>query len=257
MKAGLNLFSLRNFVSAGEEVFTETLIKLKNMGYEYMQYSGGPIDADMLARVSKNSGLPFILTHAPMSDIIGDTENLMEKHAKFGCKNIGLGMIPTDIIFDKEKCYDTIDKLNKAGEIMAKNGFKFCYHHHHFEFYKHDGKTVFDYMIENAPYINFTADTYWLQFGGVDILSTLEKIKGRIECVHLKDYQIFANSQEFNGFTPRFAPVGKGNINYPVVIEKMRECGTKYFLVEQDDAPTYPDPLGQVEMSINYLKELK
>ena len=81
MKAGLNLFSLRNFVSAGEEVFTETLIKLKNMGYDYMQYSGGPIDADMLARVSKNSGLPFVLTHAPMSDIIGDTENLMEKHA--------------------------------------------------------------------------------------------------------------------------------------------------------------------------------
>ena len=257
MEVGLNLFSLRNFVTAGEEVFTDTLIKLKDMGYSYMQFSGGPIDADMLVRVSKNSGLPFVLTHAPVNDIIDDTDALMEKHAKFGCKNIGLGMMPMDTLQDFDLAKKIVDKLNIAGEKMAKNGFKFCYHHHHFEFYKFDGETVFDYMINNAPYINFTADTYWLQYGGQDILATLEKLTGRIECVHLKDYKIDLNASGLVGFAPRFASVGKGNIDFPKVIAKMRECGSKYFLVEQDDAPTYPDPLGQVEMSINYLKELK
>ena len=75
MKAGLNLFSIRNFLKT-EEDFLATAIKLKEMGYSYMQFSGAPFDADQIARVSKESGMPVYLTHVPMDRIIGDTEKL-------------------------------------------------------------------------------------------------------------------------------------------------------------------------------------
>ena len=257
MKAGLNLFSIRNFLQSEEE-FLATAIKLKEMGYSYMQFSGAPFDADKIARVSKESGMPVYLTHVPMDRIIGDTEKLMEEHAKFGCKNIGLGMMPIPVIVDADACKQKIEELNKAGELMEKNGFKFFYHHHHFEFLKHDGETVLDYMIKNAPHIHFTADTYWLQYGGVNILSYLEKMKGRIGCVHLKDYQIIREEKDGNSsLNPKFAPVGDGLIDFKAATKKMQEVGAEYYFVEQDNAADLPDPLEQVGRSIRYInKEL-
>lgn len=255
MRAGLNLFSIKNLLDS-EENFLETAYKLKEMGYTYAQFSGMPFDADMIARVSAAAELPIVLTHVPMDRIINDTDALMEEHARFGCKNIGLGMMPIATIVDKDEVRKTIEDLNRAGERMEKNGFKFFYHHHQFEFYRHDGETVFDYILKNAPYINFTLDSYWLQYGGVDICDTVDRLKGRIACVHMKDYMIDVKTvDEKLRLEPRFAPVGDGTIDFKAFVEHARAAGAKYFLVEQDNASKLPDTLGQVERSIRYITE--
>lgn len=253
MKAGLNLYSVRNYLET-EASFLEAASKIKQMGYDYVQYSGGAFDAGIIKRVSEKSGLPVVLTHVPMARILGDVEALMDEHETFGCKNIGLGMMPKSVIADKTLCYETISALDEAGAKMEKRGFKFFYHHHQFEFYRHDGKTVFDYILDNAPHINFTLDTYWLQYGGADVCRSIDKACGRIECLHLKDYAIALKSSESPEFEPTFAPVGDGNIDFAPVIEHARAAGAKYFLVEQDNAANLPDTLGQVERSIRYLK---
>lgn len=253
MQAGLNLYSIRNYLDT-EERFLEAAMALKEMGYSYMQYSGGAFDADRIARVSARSGLPVILTHVPMDRIINDLQALMEEHEKFGCKNIGLGAMPPDAIADEVKCKSMIEQLNRAGETMQQNGFSFFYHHHHFEFFKHGEQTVFDYIIENAPHINFTLDTYWLQYGGVDIGNTIDRLKGRICCVHLKDYMITNAPDKPGAFTPVFAPVGDGNIDFASLIPRMQAAGAQYFLVEQDNAATLPNTMEQVERSIRYIK---
>ena len=255
MKAGLNLFSIRNLLDS-EENFLTTALKLKEMGYSYAQFSGMPFDADMIARVSAASELPIVLTHVPMDRILNDTDALMEEHARFGCRNIGLGMMPVATVVDKREVYKTIEALDRAGEKMQKNGFGFFYHHHHFEFYKHDGETVFDYILKNAPHINFTLDSYWLQFGGVNICETVDRLRGRVECVHMKDYMIaLKENSEKVAVEPRFAPVGDGSIDFAAFVEHARAAGAKYFLVEQDNASKLPDTLGQVERSIRYITE--
>lgn len=258
MEAGLNLFSIRSLLQTEEE-FLAAALKLKELGYSYMQFSGAPYDADKIARVSRASGMPICLTHVPMDRIVGETEKLMEEHEKFGCKNIGLGMMPLSILAEEDAFKKTVDDLNRAGERMEKNGFKFFYHHHHFEFLKNaDNQTRMDYMLKNAPHINFTVDTYWLQYGGVNVLSFLDKLEGRIECVHLKDYRLALKKDEEGNATwaePKFAPVGEGTIDFPSVVKKMQNLGVKYYLVEQDDAVDYPDPLEQVARSIKYIKQ--
>lgn len=257
MKAGLNLFSIKNLLDS-EENFLNTAYKLKEMGYSYAQFSGMPFDADMIARVSKAAELPIVLTHVPMDRILNDTDALMEDHAKFGCKNIGLGAMPKAAIVDRDEAYKTIEALDRAGEKMQKNGFGFFYHHHHYEFFKHDGETVFDYILKNAPHINFTLDSYWLQFGGMNICETVDKLHGRIECVHMKDYMIAQKPVTEDGkieFEPRFAPVGDGSIDFAAFVKHAKASGAKYFLVEQDNASKLPDTLGQVERSIRYITE--
>ena len=123
--------------------------------------------------------------------------------------------------------------------------------------FKIDGKTVMDHILDEAPYIHFTADTYWLQYGGADVIKTIEKMAGRIDCLHLKDYRINKRTKENGGvsFEPGFAPVGDGVLDFKAIVEAAKKSGTVHFLVEQDDAVNYPDPLGQVKRSIDYIKE--
>lgn len=254
MKAGLNLYSIRTLIGS-EASFLDTAVKLREMGYAYLQYSGAPFDADAVKRVSAASGLPVVLTHVPMDRILHDTEALMEEHGRFGCRNIGLGMMPQDCILDERRCKETVEALNLAGEKMAAAGFRFFYHHHHFEFYRHGGETVLEYMIANAPHIHFTLDTYWVQYGGGDIIETVNRLAGRIGCVHLKDYRIADKGAGGKvSLAPVFAPVGDGTLDFPKIVEAMRRAGTEYFLVEQDNAVEFADPLAQVERSVRYLE---
>ena len=127
MKFGLNLYSIRNLVDTPEG-FRETAHKLKEMGYDTLQISGVPYDPELIASVSKETDMPVVLTHMPIDRILNDTDALMDEHALFDCKNIGLGGFPFANMEDPEKMEEQIAVLNEAGEKMAKRGFKFFYH---------------------------------------------------------------------------------------------------------------------------------
>jgi sugar phosphate isomerase/epimerase len=213
MKLGLNLYSIRNLIQT-EEDFLQTATLLKDMGYAFVQFSGAPIQADALKRVSERVDLPIVLTHSTFDKIVNDTEKLMEEHAKFSCKNIGIGYMETVKISDDD-FKRNVEILNATGEKMLKNGFKLFYHNHHYELKKRFGVPMLFYMLENAPFLNFTLDTYWLQYGGVETLNVVEKFKDRIECVHLKDYKL----NEEN--TPCFAPLGEGTMDFQKIVKKM------------------------------------
>ena len=255
-QVGLNLFSLRTLLG-DEQKLLEVAQRLKEMGYTFLQFSGCPYDHEMIARVAKQAEMPVVLTHVPMKRILEEPERLMEEHAHFGCKNIGLGAMDTRLLLDETSCKETIEKLNRSAEKMQENGFKFFYHNHHFEFYKHGGETVFEYMLKNAPAFNYTVDTYWLQYGGVSIMDFLPRLAGKIECVHLKDYRVYAPKEDDKSFAyyPSFAPVGEGTIDFKKITPLMKTLGTKYFIVEQDNACEFPDPYAQVQSSINYIKK--
>ena len=253
MDVGLNIFSVRNLIKT-EPDFLKTAILLKEMGYDYMQYSSEYYDPQIIARVIKQSGLPVYLTHVPLERILNDTDVLMKEHESFSCFNIGLGAIPPKQVFDETEFKRIIEKLNVSAKKMKENGFSFFYHNHHFDFYRHGNMTALQYMADNAPYINFTLDTYWMQFGGVDICNTIKNLCGRICCVHLKDYKLIWDDTEEN-FKPVFAPVGDGTIDFHKVVTTMREAGTKYFFVEQDDAALLPNTVDLVKRSVDYIKK--
>ncbi len=248
MEFGLNLYTIRTAIQTRED-FLNTAFRLKDMGYSFLQFSGGKYDPAVIKEVSQATGLPIVLTHVPMDRILNDTDALMKEHESFGCHNIGLGAMPGNYVADDVETKKGVDMLNVAADYMAKNGFHFFYHHHSMELRKMaNGQTVLEYMIDNAPNVNFTVDTFWLQHGGVSVIEYVRKLNGRIECAHLKDYKIG------EGFAPRIAACGDGNINFRDVIPALMDSGVKYLLVEQDNAPDMPDPFGELKFSIDYLR---
>ena len=251
---GVNLFSLRTMIKT-EDDFLATSVALREMGYDCVQFSGAPFDAEMIKRVSEKSGIRTVVTHVPYDRILNDTDRLMSEHESFGCYNIGLGSLPREIIPDESACLSAIEALGKVAEKMAERGFKFFYHNHHTDCYRIGEKTILDRLIDISPKMNFILDTYWLQYGGLDVIDYTRRLSGRIECVHLKDYKIIAKTSEDGQvtFAPIYAPVGSGNLDFKRIIPVMRESGTKYLLVEQDNAVSFPNPLDEVKSSIDYL----
>lgn len=255
MNIGVNLYSLRTLIKT-EEDFLATSLALKKMGYNCLQYSGAPFDAEMIKRVVNKSGIPVVLTHVPLDRIISDTDNLIREHIYAGIKYIGLGALPFDKCTDPEYIKATVAALEVAAEKIEREGLRFFYHNHHTDCYRNGGVTNLDYMIENAPHIHFTLDTYWLQYGGLSVTDYIDRLGGRIECVHLKDYKIIATQSEDGKYTykPTFAPVGEGNLDFAGYMPHMRAAGVEYYLVEQDNAVSFDDPLDEVRRSIENIK---
>ncbi|MBO5286403.1 MAG: sugar phosphate isomerase/epimerase [Clostridia bacterium] len=251
MKFGLNLYSLRKQISTKDD-FIKTALRLKAMGYDYIQFSGAPFDKDVLKEVITTSGLPVVLTHSPLDKALNSPIQLVDEHKAIGCDNIGLGWMDFKNMSDAD-VYKNISLIKTATDNVVNAGGKYFYHNHNHEFLKlSNGKCIFDEILDTIPNLNITLDTFWLQAGGVSILDYISICKGRLECVHLKDF--LPSFKEGEPFTAKFAPVGYGNINFEKVISAMQDANVKYYLVEQDDATDYDDPFGQVELSIKYLK---
>ena len=112
------------------------------------------------------------------------------------------------------------------------------------------GKIYLERMMEEFPagLLGFTFDTYWAQYGGADPAQWLERLSGRVPCIHVKDMACVDAA-------PSMAPVGEGNLNWSRILAAAEQAGTQYVLVEQDDCHG-EDPFDCLRRSYAYLRSL-
>ncbi len=241
MRAGAQLYTVREFCRTFESL-TETLKKIAEIGYKYVQVSGVcEYDPAELAEVLRQTGLKCVITHIPPERIAGDTENVIADHNILNCPNIGIGYYEVH----KEGVSAFYDKFSGAGELLHKNGKRLCYHNHDHEFIKLNGEPVLKQLADKftAEQLSFTPDTYWIQAGGASPAAWIKYLKGRVPCVHLKD-------MEYGG---KMAPLGEGNLDFDGIISECEAAGTEYLLVEQDECYG-KDPFECLKISYDFLR---
>lgn len=258
MQIGLNLYSIRNLIQTEDE-FVNTCKTLKEYGYSFIQYSGLPIHVDWIKRQLKEVGLPVKLTHVSSDRILNELDKVILEHKQIGCNYIGIGGIFDDAGRDFEVFKSVIDALNKKAKIIKDNQMEFFYHNHMHEFQTQPNKkTWYDYIIENAKNVNFTLDTYWVYRGGVDIYNVIEKISGRVQCVHFKDHKVVVNGEK--GTQPSHVneecACGDGTLDFARIYNAVKKAGAEYVIVEQDNAALKPNTLEEVKKSIDYLNSI-
>ncbi len=228
MQVGAQLYTLRDFIQ-NEKDFARSMEKVAAMGYRVVQISAaGPIAPKTMKDICHSNGLKIALTHTDPNRILNETDKVIEEHQILDCDYIGIGGMP-------QKYRDPVwypyfaEDFKEPARKLAKAGKLLMYHNHNFEFEKIDGVTILERIVKDfAPdELGFTLDTYWIQAGGAEILSWIEKLEGRLPCVHLKDMSV-------NGMTPKMAPVLEGSIDFSKLIPAFEKAGTKYLLVEQD-----------------------
>lgn len=242
MRIGAQFYTLRDFCKTPEGL-AESLKRVADMGYEYVQISGTcPYDGAWLEKALNAAGVKCVITHNPPDELQNDPAALAEKHDQFGCKYVGLGSYG----FGNENTLDDFEKIYvPVMDVLHEKGKYFMYHNHAHEFQKENGKLFLEGLAERIPAekMGFTLDTYWVQVGGGDPAQWIEKLSGRVPCIHLKDY----------AYGQKMAVVGEGNLNFERIFEKAETAGTEYMLVEQDDC-NGEDPFDCLRRSCEYLK---
>lgn len=245
MKIGAQFYTIREFCKNTAD-FAESLKKIADIGYKTVQISGTcDFDAEWLKAELNKNGLECVLTHTATDKLENETEKTAHDHDIFNCKYIGLGWYG----FSNPECNtaDFARRYMPVAKALANCGKYFMYHNHDGEFAKEDGVLILDRLAELfAPEeMGFTLDTYWIQKGGGDPAQWIEKLSGRVPCIHLKDYA-------YGGV---MSVIGEGNINFDRVFEKAESSGTEYMLVEQDDC-NGEDPFDCLKRSYKYLHSL-
>lgn len=243
MEIGAQLYTVRDFCKTPDD-FAETLRRVADMGYRTVQVSGTcDYTPQWLKSELEKNGLRCVLTHIAGSRLQDETDSVVRAHDAFGCKYVGLGSFVFDEERDGRHYEDFLRLYRPVIEQLAKGGKYFMYHNHDREFRRLRGKLILELLAEDMPQMGFTLDTFWVQAGGGDPAQWLERLSGRVPCIHLKDY----------AYGRTMAVLGEGNLNFDRIFEKAESSGAEYLLVEQDDC-NGENPFDCLKRSYDYLK---
>jgi sugar phosphate isomerase/epimerase len=145
--------------------------------------------------------------------------------------------------------------LNAAGALARRAGLDFGYHNHQAEFLRQDGGRTTGYDIltgETDPrLVHLEVDLFWAFRGAQDPVDLIERLRGRIKQVHVKDLDVGGS----------FADPGAGLIDFGRIFGHATEAGLVEYIVERDDAGTPPrtpaQALTTARVGFDYLAGLR
>jgi sugar phosphate isomerase/epimerase len=226
-----------------------TLKRLRGVGYTAVQVSGicALPEAELHAMI-EGEGLVCCATHEPGATIINEPAKVIDRLLKLGCRYTAYPY-PAGVDFSSRESVDTLIKqLDESGARLAEAGLTLCYHNHNHEFRKVDGETVYDLIFKQSAAANLKAeiDTYWIHYGGGDVVDWCERLHGRLPLIHLKDYMTTAEN------SPTYCEIGAGQLNFKRIIAAAEKSGCEWFIVEQDVCPG--DPVDSLAQSFEYIR---
>jgi sugar phosphate isomerase/epimerase len=276
-KIGVQMMMLKNKV---EEIGAyETMKKLHELGFGAVEVSKIPMTEENVAqlkRASEEFDIKIAALSAPLEPMLpgvqgetltNDFDKIVNDCKTLNCNFIRIGMLPLNIMGDKDEIMAFIERAEAMAELLTEHGIQLYYHTHHIEFQKYDGEYLLDLMKNNTSKLGFELDVHWIQRAGVNPVEFIKEYRERVSLLHLKDYrmgQMDVNEDDIKDIGKfrnkfwniiEFAEVGEGNLNIPAIMEAGLESGAQFFLIEQDD--TYgKDPFDCLEISAKNLREL-
>ncbi len=255
-RIGLELYSLRDYFKTD---VPGTLAYVKSLGITEVEVAGtyGMKTEDFKVELDKaglkpySTLLDFGLFRDSISKVIATCKALNIKYA-------GCAWIPhVGGKFGREEADKAIKVFNKAGEALAKEGIKFFYHCHGYEFKPTEDGTLFDYIVQqtNAENVSYECDVFWAFHGGQDPALLLKKHKGRFMALHIKDMKNGQETGELSGGTPLTSDVaiGTGQLDFKRILRAAIQTGVKFYYLEDENA----EVKDHLPVSLRYLKNLK
>jgi len=271
LPVALQLYTVRDNVA---EDFVGTLVKVKEMGYDGVEFAGlYDHSPAQIKHWCDSVGLVPLSAHVPFDEMVQDIDKVIADYKAIGCEYIVVPYVSEECHPDGENFYKMIEDIKTWGKKAHEAGLTLLYHNHDFEFKKLDnGQCGLDYMYENVPaeYLQTELDQCWVKYAGYDPVEYLQKYSGRSPVVHLKDfykegeqegdpYALIGidDGEEKKNTAFEFRPVGYGVQDIPAIIDAAKAAGSKWLVVEQDQPSMGKTPLECAETSMEYLKSLK
>lgn len=247
-KVGVQLYTLRELCKTPADI-AKTFTAVSKIGYKCVQVSGiGPIDPKELRKIADDNGLRLAASHVHFDRLLNELPKVIEEHKIWGASQLAIPSIPQDFR-SKAGYIEFAKRASQIGSALKKEGITLSYHNHAFEFEKFDGKTGFEILYENSDpeFLKAELDTYWVQYGGGDVVFWCKRLSGRLVILHAKDYGIKENQ-------PTFMEIGEGNLNWQGILTACKDAATEWIFIEQDRC-NY-EPLESVRISFENMKRM-
>lgn len=261
-KLGLQMYTIRDYINdenLTEKGLFDIFSQVKAMGYDEIQPSGHSVlGLDTYIKLAREAGLTPVGGGCwKWDEFFEDTESVMERCEKYfgDTKIIGSGMPVARSEEELPQMFEWYEKLNKAGEVLKKHGFKLAIHNHHWELFKPDGKrTILDYALENLDFdaYCFCLDAYWIQYGAASPTAWIKKLKDKIGILHIKEMGMRYNEDK-TVLSSYITEIGKGNMDYDGIFEESEKSNVLHYVVEQDDCAV--DSLLSAKENADYIRE--
>lgn len=251
---GVQLYSVRNEMKADLE---GTLEKVKAMGFTYIETGAqsGKSAAEFKALLDKNN-FQVVSFFADYNKLKTDFASVVADAKTMNAKYVIVAWIPHQKEFTLADCELAIKDFNEAGEKLAKEGLRFAYHIHGYEFVPHGKGTLMDkLMAETKPqFVNIQMDVFWVAHPGQDPVAFLKKYGKRIHLMHMKDMQKGVKG-DLTGHADveTNVTIGTGSIDYASIVREARKIGVKYLIIEDESSRS----MTQVPASMKYLISIK
>jgi len=250
---GLQLYSLREQF---ERSVADTLGQVGGFGIEYVELAGTyDLAPEKFKEQLDARGLKPISGHFPYERCRDDVKGIARDAKTLGLQYVGCAWIPHEGPFDEKKCREAIAVFNRAGEALAKEGLKFFYHTHGYEFQPHGKGTLFDELVEGTKpeFVRFQMDVFWIVHPGQDPVRLLERHGGRFELMHVKDMKkgVKGDLSGHSDVTNDVA-LGSGVMDWPAILKAAKRAGVKWYFIE-DESPTSAQ---QIPRSLRFLEQV-
>lgn len=227
--------SFQMFSSREAPTLEEQISELARLGYTDVQpfFFGPPEDMSALDRyvaLLKEHGLTSKSGHFTL-EVFEDSPDLVAEIARrFGMWLVVCPWInPEDRPTTVEGWRALGARMAKLTEDMKAEGLTFAYHNHEFEMVPlPDGTYPIDLLLGDT--VPFEPDLAWMVVGDADPLEWLEKYKGRIPAVHVKDVAPAGENADERGF----ADLGHGRLDWQRLWDASVAAGVELMVVEHD-----------------------
>ncbi len=255
---GLQLYTLRNEF---KKDIPGTIKAVAEAGYKQVESYGFP-NADEMIAAAKDNGLAVNSSHFDWNTIVNATDETLSDFRKVVEKAKELSIAHLVIPFVQDTVRKSLDdykkvaeQFNKAAQITKEADIQLSYHNHNFEFEPMaGGKSGYDVFIEEfSPEMKFEIDVFWVKLAGIEPAALIEKLKGRVTQLHLKDLRKGVEIPSYGKIDKGdFREIGNGFIDMKPIMAAAAANGVEHCHVEQDQSP---DALASVKLSIAHLKK--
>ena len=244
-EVGIQLWTLRDNIAND---LNGTIEALSKIGYTSIEAFG--FDGNFYGKTAKefstfcqNLGIRIHSTHTGIT--AGNASLYSEKAVEAGLEFLILPSLmgrPGDTIDDYKRLGD---EMNQIGECCNKQGIRFGYHNHGFEFKAKDGVLPYDILLKETDpaLVSFKLDIYWMKKAGQDPLHYFKEHPDRFHTWHVKDM----------GNDGESCIVGNGNINFKKLMHHAKKAGLDRIFVEQE-AYSEGSPLYCAAQSFKYIQ---